>query len=408
MGDKRLLFTNDFETSLPNAFRRLWTDEYFTDVTLATEDDHQIKAHKVILSLCSEFFRNLFIKNPHQNPLIYLKGIRYKELEVVLKFIYLGKCDVENEEITKFLATGSDLRINGLVENFETGNVNYDGSEIYENSPPMESGQEEISQKKILVNNVEKEDIFNVLATESDLRINGFVGKNEIENDDDEIKINEISNSLEPVHEDMGGLSQKPILSNSEISHKVEQNNLFNPNKVSKTQQTGDHDCTICEKKYTTHAGLFYHNRSIHLGYTENCDKCEFKATQKSHLKAHQLSEHEGLRYPCDQCNFKAKQQSTLKKHKQSKHENTFFYCDQCDYKTKRQEHLKIHQNTLHGDVRYECDQCEYSSKAQSNLRSHHRTQHEGVIFKCDECSYTTSDKSNLNKHNNCKHDKHC
>ena len=192
MGDKRLLFTNDFETSLPNAFRRLWTDEYFTDVTLATEDDHQIKAHKVILSLCSEFFRNLFIKNPHQNPLIYLKGIRYKELEVVLKFIYLGKCDVENEEITKFLATGSDLRINGLVENFETGNVNYDGSEIYENSPPMESGQEEISQEKKMVNNVEKEDIFNVLATESDLRINGFVGKNEIENDDDEIKINDM------------------------------------------------------------------------------------------------------------------------------------------------------------------------------------------------------------------------
>ena len=80
----------DFETNAPNTFINLWNDQDFADVTLATVDGQQIKAHKVILSACSQFFRNIFVMNPHQNPLLYLKGIRYKELALVIQFNYLG------------------------------------------------------------------------------------------------------------------------------------------------------------------------------------------------------------------------------------------------------------------------------------------------------------------------------
>ena len=74
-------YFNHFEIDIPNAFKQLWKDKDF-----ATVDDHQIRAHKVILSSCSNFFRNILLNNPHQNPLIYLKDIRYKELEMVMKF----------------------------------------------------------------------------------------------------------------------------------------------------------------------------------------------------------------------------------------------------------------------------------------------------------------------------------
>ena len=74
-----------FETNAPKMFRNLWNDQDFADVTLATVDDQQIRAHKVILSSCSQFFRNIFLMNPHQNPLLYLKGIRYKELALISK-----------------------------------------------------------------------------------------------------------------------------------------------------------------------------------------------------------------------------------------------------------------------------------------------------------------------------------
>ena len=54
--------------------------------------------------------------NPHHNPLLYLKGIRYKELALVIKFIYLGQCEVGQYDLSDFLATGNDLRVGGLME----------------------------------------------------------------------------------------------------------------------------------------------------------------------------------------------------------------------------------------------------------------------------------------------------
>ena len=66
-----------FKVSTSEAFKNLIKDTDFTDVTLACEDGKQIKAHKVILSACSPFFKDILIQNPHTHPLIYLKGINF-------------------------------------------------------------------------------------------------------------------------------------------------------------------------------------------------------------------------------------------------------------------------------------------------------------------------------------------
>jgi hypothetical protein len=103
-------------TNALNTFKELWGDQDFADVTLATADDRQIKAHKVIISSCSPFFRNILVQNTHANPLLYLKGVSPDHLENVLKLIYLGQCDVRDDDISAFLATGADLGITGLME----------------------------------------------------------------------------------------------------------------------------------------------------------------------------------------------------------------------------------------------------------------------------------------------------
>ena len=75
MNDKTIeLRWEHFETNAPNTFRNLWNDKDFADVTLATVDDQQIRAHKVILSSCSQFFRNIFLKNPHKKSVTLPKG----------------------------------------------------------------------------------------------------------------------------------------------------------------------------------------------------------------------------------------------------------------------------------------------------------------------------------------------
>jgi len=114
--EKFCLRWNDFESNISVAFRELREEKDFFDVTLACEDS-QISAHKVILSACSPFFRSVLRKNPHQHPLLYLKGVKLTELHAVLNFMYQGEVNVAQEELNSFLAVAEELRVKGLTQN---------------------------------------------------------------------------------------------------------------------------------------------------------------------------------------------------------------------------------------------------------------------------------------------------
>ena len=83
-------------------------------MTLAC-DDEQIQAHKVIISACSPFFRAVLRRNPHEHPLLYLKGVKYSDLVSVLNFMYHGEVNVAQEELNSFLAVAEDLKVKGLT-----------------------------------------------------------------------------------------------------------------------------------------------------------------------------------------------------------------------------------------------------------------------------------------------------
>ena len=84
-------------------------DDFF-DVTLACEDD-QIEAHKLVLSACSSFFRNILKRNPHAHPLLYLKGVKIEDLRNILEYMYSGEVRVESTLVTSFLQTAEDLQV---------------------------------------------------------------------------------------------------------------------------------------------------------------------------------------------------------------------------------------------------------------------------------------------------------
>jgi len=106
---------NEFETNISESFRELREEKDFFDVTLAC-DDNQLQAHKVIISACSPFFRNVLRRNPHQHPLVYLKGVKYKDLLSVLNFMYLGEVNIAQEELNTFLTVAEDLEVKGLTQ----------------------------------------------------------------------------------------------------------------------------------------------------------------------------------------------------------------------------------------------------------------------------------------------------
>ena len=110
---------DDFNQKCPRVFTELWLDTDLSDITLATEDEGQLTAHKVILAASSPFLKRLLTNNVNPHPLIYLMGVKMTQLQQLLSYIYLGKCDLTQEQLPAFMATGKQLEIEGLHRDLE-------------------------------------------------------------------------------------------------------------------------------------------------------------------------------------------------------------------------------------------------------------------------------------------------
>ena len=112
--EKFCLKWNDFQNNVTSTFQSFREDIDFADVTLACEDGQQVKAHKVILSASSPFFKNLLKINTHPHPLIVMKGMKVKDLAAIVDFIYYGETQIYQEHLDTFLAIAEDLKLKGL------------------------------------------------------------------------------------------------------------------------------------------------------------------------------------------------------------------------------------------------------------------------------------------------------
>ena len=120
--EKFCLRWNDFESNMSEAFQDIREEKDLFDCTLSC-GTRQIQAHKLVLAACSPFFRTVLRQNPHQHPLLYLKGVEYSNLQSVLSFMYNGEVNVAQEELNSFLAVAEDLQVKGLTQNQTRSNT---------------------------------------------------------------------------------------------------------------------------------------------------------------------------------------------------------------------------------------------------------------------------------------------
>lgn len=111
---------DEFHSSIANSFTDLRNEEDFLDVTVAIDQDHQLQAHKVVLSASSPYFREILKRNPAQHPVLVMPPhIRYGDLAAVIDFIYQGEVKIPISEVDEFVALAQMLKIRGLSEDAE-------------------------------------------------------------------------------------------------------------------------------------------------------------------------------------------------------------------------------------------------------------------------------------------------
>ncbi|ODM99307.1 Longitudinals lacking protein-like [Orchesella cincta] len=106
---------NNYSQHIVTALEELRVDDELTDVTLSCEGQ-RVKAHKLLLSACSVFFKDTFKENPCKHPIIILKGVSFADLQAVIQFMYNGQVNVTQERLPSFLQTAEILQIKGLTD----------------------------------------------------------------------------------------------------------------------------------------------------------------------------------------------------------------------------------------------------------------------------------------------------
>ncbi|XP_043227967.1 broad-complex core protein isoforms 1/2/3/4/5-like isoform X8 [Amphibalanus amphitrite] len=105
---------NNYQNSVTSVFDNLRQDEELVDITLCCEG-HKIKAHRMMLSACSPYFRDLLKENPCQHPVFFLKDTSYPDLAAVVEFVYKGEVNVAQSQLGSFLKTAEMLQVRGLT-----------------------------------------------------------------------------------------------------------------------------------------------------------------------------------------------------------------------------------------------------------------------------------------------------
>ena len=313
-------YTNHLRKMMENM---LQSNEW-SDVTLVCEDKNQMKAHKNILSSASDFFRDIFHLDKNPTTVIYLKGIKSTEMELILQYIYLGEAVVYEEKINSLLSVAKSLDIRDLCENTEIDEL------------------KDYSETEGILECIEKNDI-----------TNEFKIKLKEKSEDQE-------RTIEPTRE---GSEEDPVLEEIVSTGELHKNTHEEPNdpignsekltgmesgQIHETYEIMKFDCNQCDFQTTKDYYLKSHIRTIHEKVKYNCVQCDSQFSQKCHLKTHIQIKHEGIRYHCKHCDYVTTNKQQLKNHTQAQHDGILYHCKHCDYKSGYKSKIREHMNQKH------------------------------------------------------------
>ncbi|KAK3923798.1 Broad-complex core protein isoforms 1/2/3/4/5, partial [Frankliniella fusca] len=136
---------NNYLRHITSAFESFRSDLDLVDVTLSCEGK-KIKAHKMLLSACSSYFKDLFKENPCQHPVIVFRNVKFSDLEALIDFMYQGEVNVVQDQLASFLTTAELLAVQGLTDGNGKDLADYLEED---NSEPAEENVTEIDAQSL-------------------------------------------------------------------------------------------------------------------------------------------------------------------------------------------------------------------------------------------------------------------
>ena len=310
--EKFNLTWHTYSEHLQSMLHEMMVSSDLTDVTLVCDDKKNIQAHKVVLSACSPIFKHIVDSMPRNEQHIYLRGIKSREMEMVLEFMYLGQVNLQPEKINQFIEVAKSLEIKEICKDIEIkqNEQNKTTESVEEDVEPVKDAKQEVSENL----NEPPPEIAEVpgpeLPTEEENLEEDLDDEEEVELD--EIELEEAQNinfEAEVLINEADSLTET---FNDIVAKDVEEN-----------------------------------ESSESEGKEFPCSMCDYRATLKMQLKTHRKKHVKEIgslrRWICLSCNYSSNQAGNIGTHFKNIHAGIKFECPQCDHKSSLKQNLKIH-----------------------------------------------------------------
>lgn len=399
MEESFFLTKNNYEDSTKTIFKTLLKDDEFTDVTLALSDEKQVKGHKAILGASSSFFRKIFKQNAASNLVLYLKGIKAKDMNSIMEFMYLGQTSVNKADLNTFLESAEDLKIEGLIQ---PGKASMSVSNAYQafQSLPEITIDEEKSVDEFSSANYTNSSLTNPTFDNSSMNQSTFntssmvsLGSSML---DTSVSSHDVSNTSEMTFqvtpEFSSTLLPLPVSKEDQEqaalivanikntpSLKLEQNTSILNGSITFNAENKNYSCSKCVFTSVHRRSALRHFANTHA------DSNQANIKQESVMEDLSIKRELGELESSMETTIKSEESATEKKHE----------CGQCDFTTKHRTSLKRHlygvhgqeeakpnarENTSTGPKKHPCTSCSFSTDHFSSLRRHAETLH-GVVL---------------------------
>lgn len=358
-----------------------------------------------------------------------------KLLEALLAFIYLGKVQVEQDQVEQFRRMLQEFKVMGhdlkmlLVEKKEQGkdNEREEGKQKVGESKGIEEGWEGMKQE--LESEEEMEDAKEEFEED-------FEDEEEPEDQKSSFgsEAGILQQQFHKLPRDMEPDKKRALIAQVAAESPIKHTEEWLERKAARIFALTCKDCGYKARGFDrleTHISRFHltewpcdqcglvlrsegrlkkHIRCAHesLRSKGKCDApgCDFVTPYMGQLNMHKRKEH-GIgvqQHFCDECTYSTWMGSGLKRHKEAKHEGKRHQCDMCEANYPFPNGLKRHKEIMHEGKREQCPHCDYQATTRGNLKIHVNAKHEGIRFSCNQCSWSTTQEGALRIHVRTKH----